>query len=191
MRNNAILKLICSIPVIILALCFLPIVGVCLIILRNFVYSNSKNYKTAISIIVVGAILLLPNAINWILNTTSQAESITIPYLKEIVNSEIYLSLYENCEFIITVGVIYLIVSFAISKLTNKATNFVKSYIRKQEQIDREVAKENNLKIKEKQERAKHTKIMRCPHCGAHNVITEKTGVCSFCRKAFENDSMK
>lgn len=191
MRNNAILKLICSIPVIILALCFLPVVGVLLIILRNFVYTNSRNYKTAISIIIFGAVLLLPNAINWLLNSISKTESMTIPYLQEIINSEIYMSLYSNCEFIITVGIIYLIVSFAISKLTNKATNFITSYIKKQEQIDREVAKENNLKIKEKQERAKHTKVMRCPYCGAHNIITEKTAKCSFCRKAFENDSMK
>ena len=172
MRNNAILKLICSIPVIILALCFLPVVGVLLIILRNFVYTNSRNYKTATSIIVLGIIILLPNVINWIVNDVFKSEGVNIPYLQEIINSEIYMSLYSNCEFIITVGIIYLIVSFAISKLTNKATNFITSYIKKQE-------------------RAKHTKVMRCPYCGAHNIITEKTAKCSFCRKAFENDSMK
>lgn len=189
MFDNAILKLICSLPVIFLALCFMPAVGVCLIILRYFVYANRRYYSTSIGIIGLGIVILLPNIINSVLGAM-KIENVNIPYLQNIISSDIYASLLSRSEFIITVGVVFLLISCVCKKLFNKLIDFIKSYIRNKEQMDREISKENDLKIKEKQERAKTTNVVRCPHCGAHNIISEKVGRCSFCRKEFENEAM-
>ena len=42
------------------------------------------------------------------------------------------------------------------------------------------------MKMQEKRERAKNTHVVYCPYCGADNMLTEKTGICKFCRRKIE-----
>ena len=47
MKYNPFIRLLCSIPIILVFLYFIPFVGVCLILLRYFLYSEKeKNFST-------------------------------------------------------------------------------------------------------------------------------------------------
>ena len=58
------------------------------------------------------------------------------------------------------------------------------AYINDVEKTNREVSEKNDMKIKEKQETAKNTKVVYCPFCGGDNIIVGKTGKCKYCRKS-------
>ena len=41
----------------------------------------------------------------------------------------------------------------------------------------------NDLEMKEKREKAKNSRVVNCPYCGADNLIYNNVGTCKFCRK--------
>ncbi len=45
MKNNLLFKILSSLPVILIALYFIPFLGVCLILLRYFMYDNKKEFQ--------------------------------------------------------------------------------------------------------------------------------------------------
>ena len=72
MRDNILIRMLCSIPVILALLYFLPFLGVCLIIFRYIVYYSDRRIVTPYYLISTGLIILLPkllivNYIKWIL----------------------------------------------------------------------------------------------------------------------------
>ncbi len=183
MNSTKILKLLSSFPSIVLFLYLIPFVGVCLIILRLFVYSNKKSIATPI--IGIGLLLLLPK----IINEAAILLSINnIPYLNNIIDSEIYPKLLDYSELLIIVGVILLILSALLKKVVEKISSMFRSYIFAQQKVQTEIDRKNDLEIKLKQERAKTTNVVYCPHCGADNILTEKVGECKFCRRQIENE---
>ena len=52
-----------------------------------------------------------------------------------------------------------------------------------------EISRENDLKIKEKQLKAQNTSYVKCPYCGSDNLLSEKFGICTYCRRKIENKS--
>lgn len=185
MSENSILKIICSIPVILILLYFLPFVGVCLIIARYFVYRSRKSYELPIVLLIVGIFLLLPRGAELILGYLKMDLS-SIPYLSNVVGSELYIKIIKYSKFLLTLGIITLIVSYIIKSVVQKATTKiaaalntgVSNYMNK----EAEIKEKNDLKIKEQQERAKHTHSIKCPTCGSFNLIYEDVGVCKYCR---------
>lgn len=185
MAENKILKLICSIPVILVLLYFLPFVGVCLIIARYFVYRSRQSYELPVVLLIVGIIILLPRGAELVLNMMKQPITL-IPYLNVVVGSELYIKLIKFSKLLITLGIITLIVSYIVksialkvsSKLSSVLNDGVNTYINK----EAEIKEKNDLKIKEQQERAKHTHSVKCPTCGSFNIIYEDTGTCKYCR---------
>lgn len=182
--NNYLFKILCSIPVILIVLYFLPFLGVCLMIFRYFIKRDEKSFKMPITLVITGFIILIPNIINSVLKTFKL--KIEIPYLNEVINSELYPNLIKYSKLLITLGIIFLILSYIINYILNRVGNKLKSGIDEYVEEEHKRSQENDLKIKEKQERAKNTHVVKCPHCGASNMLTEKTGVCKFCRKPIE-----
>ena len=182
--NNKLFKILCSIPIILVMLYFLPFLGVCLIIFRYFIYRGEKYFKMPIALVITGLIILIPNIINSVLKSLKL--KVEIPYLNEILNSEIYPNLIKYSKLLITLGIIFLILSYIINSIASKVGSKLKSGIDEYVEEEHKRSEENDLKIKEKQERAKNTHVVKCPHCGASNMLTEKTGVCKFCRKPIE-----
>lgn len=41
--------------------------------------------------------------------------------------------------------------------------------------------------MKEKREKAKNTGYVKCPYCGSDNLVSEKFGICAYCRRKIEN----
>ena len=195
MKNNLLFKILSSLPVILIALYFIPFLGVCLILLRYFMYDNKKRIPTPMYIVGVGILVLIPKALNLILDV-AKVDISTIPYLKDIINAELY-----NVEFInyskrlICVGVIFLIISFVLKtifdKVSSKLNSGIRNYINETQRRDAEISRKNDMEIKIKQEKAKNTGYVECPNCGSDNFLGEKYGTCKYCRSKLVNKNYK
>lgn len=193
MTNNFFIKLLASLPVILIFLYYIPFLGICLILLRYFI-SNKKN-STPIILITFGILIVIPKIVDSICQLI-KFDTNKIPYLNNIIGSDLYnIEFIKYSKFLICVGVIFLIVSFVlkilVKKISNKLTNGIMNYINETEKRDYEISKQNDLEIKLKQEKAKHTSFVRCSYCGADNVLTEKIGTCKYCRRKMVNKNYK
>ena len=119
--NNNLFKILCSIPVILIVLYFLPFLGVCLMIFRYFIKRDEKSFKMPITLVITGFIILIPNIINSVLKTFKL--KIEIPYLNEVINSELYPNLIKYSKLLITLGIIFLILSYIILSCTYSSTS--------------------------------------------------------------------
>ena len=187
MKNNIILKILLSIPIILIALYFIPFLGVCLIIFKLFVYGSKKGIITSVSLLIVGLLVLIPKVLS-----LTKINIDKIPYLKDIINSDMYnINFIKYSKLLITIGIIFLVITIilklVITKLSNKFNGKVGEYINEMQKKEMEISKENDMKIKLKQERAKNTSYVKCPYCGSDNLLGEKFGTCSFCRRKIEN----
>ena len=179
MKNNKTLKLLCSLPIILLALYFIPFLGVCLVMVRCIMDRNTKKLSFDTSLIIIGFIILIPKVVKQILDLTHTS----IPYLNDIAQADLYNKFIGYSKLLICVGVIFLIISLIIRNIVNKSQSYIKNYIIEQEKRDAEISQKNDMIIKEKQEKAKNTHVVRCKYCGADNMLTENVGTCKYCRR--------
>lgn len=174
------LEILCSMPVILLMLYFMPFLGVVLIVTRLFVVNAKRNQHLAIVLIVLGVILLIPKLVDLI-------PALNITFIEEVLSSNIYHQLVSYSKFLVTVGVICLIVYYLLQKLIEKIKIAFMRLLHKEQQVYRAVAKENDLKMKMDREKAQRTNVVICPYCGADNMLSEVAGTCKFCRRKLEN----
>ncbi len=183
MKEREIFKILTSIPVILIVLYFIPFLGVCLIIFRYFIYKN-KYYKLPLTLVICGILIIIPNIVNSIL------KSFKINSLENLITLDIYQKLVPYSKRLITVGIIFLIISYIVkiiyNKVSNKLTNEFKNYIQKEEQRSAEISAKNDLIMKEKREKAQNTHVVYCPYCGSDNMITGSVGTCKYCRRKIE-----
>ena len=190
MKNNLLFKILASLPIILLMLYFIPFLGIILILFRFFVYSNKK-ISTSIYITLVGILILIPKIIYFILGIF-KIDINTIPYLQDVLNSDLYnINFINYSKLLICIGIIFLIISFALTAFFNKLNIGILNYISKQEKMDTKISRENDMKIKIKQEKAKNTSYVKCPYCGSDNLLGEKFGICEYCRRKIENKNYK
>lgn len=192
---NKLIKFLSSIPIILIMLYFIPFLGICLILLRYFVSDNKKRTTTPIIIAIIGLIILIPKGVELILDLI-KIDINTIPYLSNIVTSKLYQNdLLDFSKFLITVGIIFLIVSFVtksiFDKVSNKLNGVLNNYISETTKREAEISKQNDLEIKEKQAKALTTSYVKCPSCGSDNIISEKISRCKYCRSPLENKNYK
>ncbi len=193
MKTNLFIKLLVSIPVILIVLYFIPVLGVFLLIFRYIIYSNKKRIYTPITILIVGLLILIPKLISMIFNATNISINV-IPYLNNILTSDLYnINFIKYSKLLISIGVIFLILSFIFRNLFNKASakinDKISKYITETEKRDIEISRSNDMKMKEKREKAKNTNYVKCPYCGSDNLLSEKTGKCKFCRRTILNNN--
>lgn len=185
MNENKFFKLLCSLPIILIILYFIPFLGICLILFRFYIYRNNKQYKTPILLLLCGLLLLIPKLLDSIMKFL-KLNSDEIPYLNNIMNSDIYIKLLSYSKLLITIGIIFLILSFILKNVFNKVNTGIRNYMAEDLKKDYKIRKENDLKMQEKREKAKNTHVVYCPYCGADNMLTEQTGICKFCRRKIE-----
>ena len=186
MKNNMFLRFFSSFPVILIFLYSIPFVGVCLIILRFFVYNDKKKDKVPLFLLSLGLIIVLPKLIEVILNILKYDLS-NIPYFSDIINSSIYSkNLIDYSKTLFIVGIIYYIVLIVYNKLSNKVSAGIKNYMEQDLKREYQIRKENDMKMQEKREVAKNTHVVYCPYCGSDNMLTESTGTCKYCRRKIE-----
>lgn len=178
---NRILKILCSIPVILITLYFVPFLGICLILLRACLSKNRKK-NLYIVMIFLGFILLIPKALEYIL----KAKITENQYINQILSSDIYPQIISYSKLLIVVGIIFLILSYLFQNIFNNVRSKLNTYIEKDLQKDYEIREKNDLKMQEKREKSKNTHNVICPKCGANNLISSQTGKCKYCRNPLE-----
>ena len=185
MTRNIFIRIITSLPIILIALFFLPVLGILLLILR-FITATSKSYSTPSLFIILGLLIQVPN----LLNKLSSTFKFNVPYLDKVIDHELYLSLTKYSILLIIVGVVLIILTTLFTKLFSGIKNTVQDalseYVSDQVEQDREIDKENDLEMKIKQEKAKNFHVVTCPHCGATNQVTVKVAKCKYCRQDLE-----
>ena len=187
MRVKNISQILASIPVILIALYFLPILGILLLILRYFVVSSRKKIWTSVILLALGLVLLIPQCIAWVMKIAN-IEKNAIPYLMEVVESDWYMTkIMSYSKLLMCLGVIFLIIAAFLNFLATKTANAIKNYIQKEEESSRSISQKNDLIMKEKREKAKHTNYVKCPYCGSDNLVSEKFAICSYCRRKIKN----
>ena len=188
--TNGLIKLICSLPVVLIVLYFLPVLGVIMVIARYFIYSERHFFRTPVVLMLAGLILLVPRGLQ--LATENFNLGFTIPHLSDILNFELYPKLADYGQFILIVGVVILIVSYLlksfISGLSNNIRSMMSQYASTKQAEEVEIRKENDLKLREKEitSKQKTPHVVKCPHCGKTNSITGTVGKCRSCRSAIE-----
>lgn len=187
---NNIVKLICSLPVILVVLYFIPVLGVLMFIARYFIYGKNHFFRAPITLIIIGLICLAPRGLNSAIQTFHLP--FTVPYLSEIVGHDLYLKLAEYGKFIFIFGVVALIASYLLRNLIESISNWVSrlagEYTSAKHKEDLEIRKENDLKLREKEitSKQKTPHVVTCPSCGTANSITGTIGTCKSCRKPIE-----
>lgn len=184
------IKLICSLPVVLVVLYFVPVLGIIMVIARYFLYSERHFYRMPIAMIIVGLVALLPRGLE--LAITNFNLNLSIPYLDTILAHNLYPHFIDYGKFILIAGIIILIVSYLlknfISKLSNNIRTMVSQYTSTKQAEDMEIRKENDLKMREKEitsaQQTPHA--VKCPHCGKTNSIIGTVGKCKSCRSAIE-----
>ena len=183
--DNSIIKLLSSIPIILIVLYFIPFLGICLILLRYFVHRNEPKYKISIILIVFGLLLLIPKLINKITEIL-KIDISKVPYIESILSSNLYTDLLKYSKLLITVGIALIIITYIFKniydKFSKKLSTSIEKYITNEEKKDYEIRQKNDLLMQEKREKAKNTHVVKCPHCGSDNILTERTGKCKHCR---------
>lgn len=188
--NNRFMKLFCSIPVILALLFFLPPLGVIVFLLRYVVYGNRHFFRAPVCIMIFALIITIPFCLNWLINTLRL--SFNIPYLQDIINSEYYSRLLEFARFSFITAAIVLIVTFLlrniIEQISSKLSRLISGYYSDLQKRDEKIAKENDLKLKEKAitSKQKTPHAVKCPHCGKTNSIIGTVGKCKSCRSVIE-----
>ena len=179
-----VLKILCSIPVVLLSLYYIPVLGIILILFRYYAYRNKKYYSLPRTLIVCGVIILIPRLIDLIFDIFKI--KVSGFDITKITLSEFYLRLISYSKLLVSVGIIFLLISIifreTILKLISKLKTFIKDYINKYEKEKREIREKNDLIIKKQREDIKNTHLVHCPNCGADNTIVGKTGKCKYCR---------
>lgn len=179
MKNNILVKVLCSLPIILIGLYFSRFLGICLIIFRLIAFKN----KTKVSpyLILIGLILLIPKLLGNI--------NLNIPYLEDVLVSSQYASLLSYSKFLIIFGVILLMIEYLVYNVKNSLNSKLKQFsnkveqkIEKDEQMHREIAKENDYKMKLRKEEVENTRLVSCPSCGAENLLKNGVGRCKYCR---------
>ena len=128
MNENKIFKILCSIPVILITLYFIPFIGVILILFRYYVYRNEKYYKTPLILLICGLLLLIPRVVNSVIKILKfNVED--VPYLKVVLDSDIYLKLLSYSRYLIIVSIIFLIISFIFRNTISKINGIISSQI--------------------------------------------------------------
>lgn len=189
MINTIFTKVMCSLPIILLALYFFPIAGVLLILVRNLVYKQ-KNIFTSICFILISFCIYIPKLL-YFLYTLFHFNNLFGEYLYTIVKSSIYsISLLRYANFLFFLGIFLLFFVLLLKRLFTKLENIIYLCFKISEEKNYKVDSENDLLMKEKRERAQNRRVVYCKKCGADNIITPDDCTCRYCRSEIKIEDL-
>lgn len=191
LKGPILLKWLGSIPVILLLLYQIPFLGMICLLLRYFIYPKHKLKSIPYLFLILAILLLLPDMVDKLLHLLKIEITMNLNW-KEFTSSAIYQNqVIPYAKLLLGIGIIFLLFITFMFKCQSCLSQFLIGYLTTKERQDAEVSRQNDLLQKEKQERAKHTKVLYCPFCGADNLLTEANGVCLYCRRKLSQTEEK
>ena len=172
MKNNLFIKILGSIPVIILATFYSRFLGICLVILRFCTYTEKKRNTTPFILTFTGLVLLVPE---WL--------RLLFKQIKFSTND-----IFKLSKSLIVIGWVFAIIVYFLNRLIKYVTNYFNTEMENYTNKQLANEKDNDMKIKEQQEKAKNTRVVVCKKCGASNIVTSKVSRCKYCRSPLVGD---
>lgn len=190
-KNNKLISLLVSLPIILLFLYFIPFLGICLLIANFVVNFHKKKNLINWHIGLAGLAFLIPKAIETILFYL-KININQVPILKDIIASNLYQqNILQYAKLLIIIGVISYIISYFIDKIYNNMRQSLHRALDRREKRMEKVTKENDMIVKKRKIRAQNTKLIECPNCGAEVLVDEYTTICPYCRSPLLNKPSK
>ena len=184
MKDKLIYKIIFSIPVILIMIYLVPVLLIILLIAKQFITKKSW-YTIPIILIILSIVIYIPQILDLIF------AGFKLESINQVISLNIYEKLLKYGKTLFIIGLLILTLSGIFNKIIENLVNQIKKAYHNYQEKEYQINKENNLKIKEKQLRSNTTNVVICQNCGASNIITEKTGICKYCRTAIENEKSK
>lgn len=176
------IKLLCSIPIILITLYYIPFLGICLLLFRTFIYDAKKDYNTQLILIICGILILFPYGAKALFDSLK----IDFTYLDSINNSDVYPKLMDYSKLLIIVGVIFMLLTYAFNKIFGDLSSKIHEGLTKayndSVENDYKAKKEVQEKMANEREKVKNYHVVKCPNCGADNEVYKAGTSCKYCR---------
>jgi len=193
-RLPSIPKLICSLPVLLVTLYFVPPLGVVLTIARLFIYGSYRYYRVPAAILVVALLCLAPRGYELLQQNFGE----TIPVFQPFIDFRahpLFTKLTDFGRWTAIFSVIMIIVTLALGKVANlvsqalRMANMAGSASRANAGSDNTTRKtpimqKDGAKVDPSDQSTPH--VVKCDNCGKANHIIGTVGTCKACRTAIE-----
>lgn len=173
-----------SLPVILVALCFMPVLGVILLLARMYICPYYKNYKFNITLAICGLLILVPKIL--------EKFKLNIPYLNDILSNNIYKEISKHGKFIIIVGVILFLVTYIYRTTMEslKHAAIAAAAIQMGNEGRKEISEnKKKIEVNEYEEEIKEFKKIteyHCPYCGGLTKSVKGVEKCKYCDREVE-----
>ena len=181
MSESKYLKVLCSIPMILLVLYFFRFWGLIAVVLRYIMYKNKKMFKLPIVLIASGVILVMPKLVFRILKLFK----VSLSFLNQFVKLEFYSKLLGYGKYLITTGIIILFIVFIIAcilELMGILENVFKEDLEKTKNERPQMHVSTPVRVEPKIIRAREPHIVECPNCGEEVLVEDDYATCKYCR---------
>ncbi len=193
-RLPSVPKLICSLPVLLIALYFVPPLGVVLTIARLFIYGSYRYYRVPTAILAVALLCLAPRGYELLQQNFGESIPVFQPFI-DFRAHPLYAKLTDYGRWTAIFSIIMLVASQILSKVANLASQALKmaqmanSASRTNSSSDSSARKapimqKDGAKVDPSDQSTPH--VVKCPNCGKANHVIGTVGTCKACRSAVE-----
>lgn len=184
-------RLICSLPVLLVTLYFVPPLGVILTIARLFIYGSYRYYRVPAAILIVALLCLAPRGYELLQQNFGDQAPVFQPLI-DFRAHPLYPKLTDFGRWTAIFSIIMLIASQVLSKVANLASQAIRmASMAKSEansnqpkNVSSRVMQKDNASTDPADQETPH--VVKCPNCGKANHIIGTVGKCKSCRNAVE-----
>jgi hypothetical protein len=181
-------KLICSLPVLVILLYFVPPLGVILTIGRYFIYGNYRYYRVPAALLIIACLCLVPRLYELLQNNFGNH----IPAIQPLIDfraHELFPKITTFGRFTAIMSIILLFLSQILRNFIGRASAAI-NLMQKASVKDTNPSKTKSTLTHDNP--AKHQTdqttphVVKCKNCGAATQIIGTVGKCKSCRTDLE-----
>ena len=193
-RLPSIPKLICSLPVLLITLYFVPPLGVILTVARLFIYGSYRYYRVPAAILIVALLCLVPRGYELL----QQNFGNSVPTFQPLIDFRahpLFAKLTDFGRWTAIFSVIMIIASLALGKVANLASQALRMARMANSTGHSNTSNDNTTRktpVMQKDGREADPSdqstphVVKCANCGKANHIIGTVGTCKACRTAIE-----
>ena len=197
-RLPSIPKIICSLPVLLITLYFVPPLGVVLTIARLFIYGSYRYYRVPAAILVVALLCLAPRGYELLQQNFGDSIPAFQPFI-DFRSHQLFAKLTDFGRWTAIFSIITIIASLALGKVANLASQALRMARMASSHTGRTasgsdtrktpIMQKDNAQVNPSDQSTPH--VVKCPNCGKANAIKGTVGTCKACRTAIEWQAKK
>lgn len=198
-RLPSIPKLICSLPVLLVTLYFVPPLGVVLTIARLFIYGSYRYYRVPAAILVVALLCLAPRGYELLQQNFGESTPVFQPLI-DFRAHPLFAKLTDFGRWTAIFSVIMIIASLALGKVANLVSQALRMARMAGSASRTNAGSESSTRktpVMQKDGREADPSdqstphVVKCKNCGKANHIIGTVGTCKACRTAIEWQAKK